>query len=101
MKERKKPTQSWIGRSIEEIENEAFKIGYEDGFAKACEIVHDFAWLVYKMRERQKDKRDHISWLLADLHTRRDMEGSWKLRCDFEEAVDTWIKENYPHFEEE
>jgi hypothetical protein len=54
MRERKKPSQSWIGRSIEEIEKEAFNKGWEAGFAKACEITHKFADLVCKMREAQK-----------------------------------------------
>ena len=43
MKERKKPTKSFITRSIEEIEKEAFKKGYEAGkqemIEKACEWI--------------------------------------------------------------
>ena len=35
-------------------DSEAFKVGYEAGFAKACEMLHDFADLVSKMREAQK-----------------------------------------------
>ena len=51
MRERKKPSQSFVARSIEEIEKEAFKKGWEAGFAMACEITHKFADLVSKMRE--------------------------------------------------
>ena len=51
MRERKKPTQSFIERSIEEIEKEAFKEGYEVGFSKACE------WL------KEQDMTKHISVL--------------------------------------
>ena len=36
MRERKKPSQSWIERSIEEIEKEAFNKGLEAGLSKAC-----------------------------------------------------------------
>ena len=43
MKERNKPTKSFIARSIEEIEKEAFKKGYEAGkqemIEKACEYA--------------------------------------------------------------
>ena len=42
MKERNKPTKSFIAKSIEEIEKEAFKKGYEAGFTKACEKLHGF-----------------------------------------------------------
>ena len=45
MKERKKPTQSFIARSIEEIEKEAFEKGYEAGkqemIEKACDWFED------------------------------------------------------------
>ena len=37
MRERKKPFLSWIGKSIEEIEKEAFNKGLEAGFAKVCD----------------------------------------------------------------
>ena len=36
-------------------DSEAFKVGYEAGFAKACETpLHDFAKTVYEMRKAQK-----------------------------------------------
>ena len=41
MKERKKPSQSWIEKSIEEIEKEAFNKGLEAGFAKACDKLSE------------------------------------------------------------
>ena len=41
MRERKKPSQSWIGKSIEEIEKEAFNKGQEAGFAKVCERLRE------------------------------------------------------------
>ena len=34
MRERKKPSQSWIGKSIEDIEKEAFNKGLEAGLSK-------------------------------------------------------------------
>ena len=37
MRGRKKPFLSWIGKSIEEIEKEAFNKGLEAGLAKACD----------------------------------------------------------------
>lgn len=41
MRERKKPSQSWIGKSIEEIEKEAFNKGQEAGFAKICDKLRE------------------------------------------------------------
>lgn len=41
MRERKKPSQSWIGKSIEEIEKEAFNKGQEAGFAKVCDKLRE------------------------------------------------------------
>lgn len=55
MKERNKPTKSFIERSIEEIEKEAFKEGYEAGFAKACHENIEFISLVKSMRDAQKE----------------------------------------------
>lgn len=81
MKQRKKPSQSWIERSKHEIENadrllaeraeelkdirvnkllyqdsEAFKTGCEIGFSKACEMLRDFAKMVSKMMRAQQDE---------------------------------------------
>lgn len=116
MKERKKPTQSWIEKSKNEIENadrllaerqeqlndirikkllyadsEAFKKGYEAGFSKAYEILHDFALIVRKMRKAQSNfyrdkRRDRYAY-----QNMRNKEGN----------VDFWIKENYPNLMEE
>ena len=122
MKERKKPTQSWVEKSKYEIDNsnkllaeraeelkeirmikeheikkllyqdsEAFKVGYEAGFAKACEMLHDFALIVRKMRKAQsnfyRDKR-------RDKYAYQNMRNK-------EANVDFWIRENYPHLMEE
>ena len=89
MKERKKPTKSFIARSVEEIEKEALKVGYEAGFTKACEILHDFALLVRKMRKAQSNfyrdkRRDQYAY-----QNMRNKEGN----------VDAWIRENYNNFE--
>ena len=61
MKERKKPTKSFIERSLDEIEKEAFKKGYEAGFTKACEMLHDFAKKVREMRKRQETVKRAMS----------------------------------------
>ena len=41
MRERKKPFQAWIGKSIEEIEKEAFNKGLEAGLSKACDKLSE------------------------------------------------------------
>lgn len=116
MKERKKPTLSWVEKSKNEIlleeeflvkrmellndirikkllyeDSEAFKVGYEAGFAKACEMLHDFALLVRKMRKAQSNfyrdkRRDQYAY-----QNMRNKEGN----------VDAWIRENYPNLMEE
>ena len=122
MKERKKPSQSWIARSKYEIENadrlleeriekvkeirvnkllyqdsEAFKIGYEAGFSKACEMLHDFAKTVYEMRERQRaveramSESDDYSELTILVNSAEDWEAE----------VDAWIEMNYPQLMED
>ena len=101
MKERKKPTKSFIARSVEEIEKEALKVGYEAGFTKACEILHDFALLVRKMRKAQVEERCTRGTILED---KKHMERHLRLlnkRENYEESVDTWIQENYENFEED
>ena len=115
MRERKKPSQSWIEKSKYEIENEeellakriellndirikkllyqdseAFKVGYEAGFAKACEMLHDFAEMVGKMREAQKIYSDMFPTGYGCYAP-----------TELEAEVDTWIKENYPHLMED
>ena len=134
MKERKKPTKSWIEKSKNEVENEeellakrlellndirikkllygdseAFKIGYEAGFTKACELLHDFAQLVYQMREMQGDCS------ILNCRITYKMNNGIKVDKDeylkhaelmnqmvaLEAKVDTWIQENYENFEED
>jgi hypothetical protein len=88
MRERKKPFLSWIGKSIEEIEKEALNKGWEAGFAKACEILHDFADLVCKMRKAQK------------IYSETFPTGyGCYAPTELESEVDTWIRENYNYFE--
>lgn len=41
MRERKKPFLSWIGKSIEEIEKEAFNKGLEAGLSKVCDKLSE------------------------------------------------------------
>ena len=122
MKERNKPTKSWIGKSKNEIENadrllaeraeefkdirvnkltyqdsEAFKVGYEAGFATACEILHDFAKTVYEMRKRQRaveramSESDDYSELTILVNSAEDWEAE----------VDSWIGMNYPQLMED
>ena len=94
MKERKKPSQSWIGKSIEEIEKEAFNKGWEAGFVKACEILHDFAHDVYAMRYAQSDEQAAIEDLDQDNAHRSGL-----CARELEDRVDAWIRENYNYFE--
>ena len=92
MRERKKPTKSFIARSIEEIEKEAFQKGYEAGFVKACEMLQDFAKTVYGMRKRQRaveramSESDDYSELTILVNSAEDWEAE----------VDAWIGMNYP-----
>ena len=96
MRERKKPSQSFIARSIEEIEKEAFNKGWEAGFVKACEILHDFAHDVYAMRYAQSDERAAIE------NSDQDNAHRFGLCArELEDKVDTWIRENYEHLKEE
>ena len=134
MKERKKPTLSWLEKSKNEIENEAklieeriellndirlkkllyqdseaFKIGYEAGFSKACEMLHDFAKTVYKMRKTQGD------FFILNGRITYKVNNAVKVDKDeylkhaelmnqmvaLEDKVDAWIKENYPHLMED
>ena len=119
MRERKKPTQSWVEKSKNEIEreeeylakriellndirikkllyqdSEAFKVGYEAGFAKACEMLHDFAHDVYSMRLAQGDEQSAIDNADQDNAHRIGL-----IARDWEDKVETWIRENYNYFE--
>lgn len=70
----------------------AFIAGYEEGFAKACEVLHDFAYNVFEMRKLQGYGGTLNEEALAQLNKRR-----WAA----EDKVDTWLIENYLHFNEE
>lgn len=97
MKERNKPTKSFIARCTEEIEKEAFKEGYEAGFTKSCEMLHDFAKTVYEMRKRQRAAEramtecDDYSELTILVNSAEDWEAE----------VDAWIGMNYPDLMED
>ena len=72
-------------------EHDSFVAGYEAGFAKACEMLYDFAAIVRKMRKAQSNyyrdkRRDRYAY-----QNMRNKEGN----------VDAWIRENYPQLLEE
>lgn len=122
MKCRKKPPLSWIEKSKNEIENEvklleerikkvkeigvnkllyqdseAFKIGYEAGFSKACEMLHDFAKTVYEMRKRQRA----VERAMTECDDYSELTILVNSAEDWEAEVDTWIGMNYPHLMED
>lgn len=134
MKERKKPTQSWTLRSKHEIENadrllaeriekvkeirvnkllyqdsEAFKVGYEAGFATACELLHDFAKTVYEMMQAQHDESIMNARLTYKGNSGVKVEEEEYVKhnelilhmYEYEGKVRTWIKENYPQLMED
>ena len=77
-------------------DSEAFKIGYEAGFSKACEILHDFAHDVYAMRLAQGDEQSAIDNADQDNAHRIDL-----IARDLEDKVDAWIGMNYPDLMED
>ena len=97
MKERNKPTKSFIERSIDEIEKEAFKEGYEAGFAKACEMLHDFAKTVYEMRKRQRA----VERAMTECDDYSELTILVNSAEDWEAEVDSWIGMNYPDLMED
>ena len=122
MKERKKPTQSWIEKSKNEImheeellakrmellndvrikkllyqDSEAFKVGYEVGFSKACEMLHDFAKTVYEMRKRQRT----VERAMTECDDYSELTILVNSAEEWEAEVDAWIGMNYQHLMEE
>ena len=122
MKERKKPSLSWLEKSQNEIDNEAklieeriellndirlkkllyqdseaFKIGYEAGFSKACEMLHDFAKTVYEMRKRQRA----VERAMTECDDYSELTILVNSAEDWEAEVDAWIGMNYPHLMED
>ena len=122
MKERKKPTQSWIEKSKNEIEkeeeflakrmellndvrikkllyedSEAFKLGYETGFAEACEMRHDFAKTVYEMRKRQRA----VERAMTECDDYSELTILVNSAEDWEAEVDAWIGMNYAQLMED
>ena len=93
-RERNKPTKSFIARSIEEIEKEAFNKGYEAGFSKACELLHDFAKTVYGMRKRQRA----VERAMTECDDYSELTILVNSAEDWEAEVDVWIEMNYPDF---
>ena len=90
-------------------DSEAFKVGYEAGFSKACEMLHDFAKVVYEMMEAQHDE--------SIMNARLTYKGNSGVKVEEEEyakhndmilrmykcesQVRDWIKENYPQLMED
>ena len=127
MKERKKPTKSWIARSKDEIENadrllaerieevrdirhtEAFMDGYGAGFTKACEMLHDFAEMVSKMMRAQQDESILNARITYKVNSGVKVEEEEYVKhnelilqmYEYESQVRNWIKENYPHLMED
>ena len=122
MRERKKPSQSWMEKTRYEFEHEdellaerlellndirtkkllyadseAFKIGYEAGFTKACEILHDFAKTVYGMRERQRA----VERAMTECDDYSELTILVNSAEDWEAEVDVWIGMNYPDLMED
>lgn len=122
MKERNKPSQSWMERTRYEFEHkdellaeriellndirtkkllyadsEAFKIGYEAGFTKACEILHDFAKTVYGMRKRQRS----VERAMTECDDYSELTILVNSAEDWEAEVDVWIGMNYPDLMED
>ena len=97
MKERNKPTKSFIAKSIEEIEKEAFKEGYEAGFSKGCELLHDFAKTVYGMRKRQRA----VERAMTECDDYSELTILVNSAEDWEAEVDSWIGMNYPDLMED
>ena len=122
MKERNKPTKSWVERSKHEVESadkllakrieeakkirankllyqdsEAFKVGYEAGFSKACEILHDFAKTVYEMRKRQRA----VERAMTECDDYSELTILVNSAEDWEAEVDSWIGMNYPDLMED
>ena len=75
-------------------EHDSFVAGYEAGFAKACEMLHDFAHDVYAMRYAQNDEQSAIENSDQDNAHRSGL-----CARELEDKVDTWIRENYNYFE--
>ena len=68
MKERKKPTKSFITRSIEEIEKEAFKKGYEAGKQEMIEKACEYAQSKYDLDycANVKDVLNYLKSIIED-----------------------------------
>ena len=122
MRCRNKPSLSWLEKSQNEIDNEAklieeriellndirlkkllyqdseaFKIGYEAGFSKACEMLHDFAKTVYEMRKRQRA----VERAMTECDDYSELTILVNSAEDWEAEVDAWIGMNYPHLMED
>ena len=97
MKERNKPSQSFIERSIEEIEKEAFKEGYEARLAKACGMLRNFAKAVYGMRKRQRA----VERAMTECDDYSELTILVNSAEEWEAEVDAWIGMNYPQLMED
>ena len=125
MRERKKPSQSWMERTRYEFEHEdellterleklkeirhhkAFIAGWEEGFSKACEMLHDFAKTVYEMRKTQGDFSILNGRITYKVNNAVKVDKDEYLKhaelmnqmVALEDKVDAWIRENYDYFE--
>ena len=122
MKCRTKPSLSWVEKSKNEIENEAkliedrikllndiklkkllyqdseaFNIGYEAGISMACEMLYDFAKMVYEMRKRQRA----VERAMTECDDYSELTILVNSAEDWEAEVDSWIGMNYPHLMED
>lgn len=78
-------------------DSEAFKVGYEAGFSKACEMLHDFAKTVYGMRKRQRA----VERAMTECDDYSELTILVNSAEDWEAEVDSWIGMNYPHLKED
>lgn len=75
----------------------AFVAGYEAGFAKACEMLHDFAKTVYEMRKRQRA----VERAMTECDDYSELTILVNSAEDWEAEVDSWIGMNYPDLMED
>ena len=75
----------------------AFVAGYEAGFAKACEMLHDFAKTVYEMRKRQ----GAVERAMTECDDYSELTILVNSAEDWEAEVDAWIGMNYPDLMED
>ena len=75
----------------------AFVAGFEVGFSKACEMLHDFAKTVYEMRKRQRA----VERAMTECDDYSELTILVNSAEDWEAEVDAWIGMNYPDLMED